>query len=176
MINTILDVARLETGSFEPGEEAVDIRQCAASSGGTGRECRVAAELSLILNVSDDLPRLRADERRLLHVLSQLLSNAIKFTEAGGCVTVAAGLAQNGELWLRVADTGIGIAEAELERVFEPFTQLDDSLSRRYGGAGLGLYVARAIIGAQGGRIRLISRPGSGTTAEITMPGHRLMN
>ncbi len=174
LINTILDVARLETGRFEPGEEAVDVANLLRRAVRQAESAALAAELSLVLNVPDDLPLLRADERRLLHVLSQLLSNAIKFTDAGGCVTVEAGSAPNGDLWLRVADTGIGIAEAELERVFEPFTQLDDSLARRYGGTGLGLYTARAIVTAQGGRMRLTSQPGSGTTVEIVMPGHRL--
>jgi signal transduction histidine kinase len=176
MINTILDVARLETGRFEPGEEAIDIPKVLRRALRQAESAALAAELLLTLEVPDDLPQLRADERRLLRVLSQLLSNAIKFTEAGGCVTVGAGLAANGDLWLRVADTGIGIAQSELERVFEPFTQLDDSLARRYGGAGLGLYTARAIVNAQGGHIRLISRPGSGTTAEIIMPGRRLVH
>jgi signal transduction histidine kinase len=176
MINTILDVARLETGRFEPGEEAIDVPKVLRRAVRQAESAALAAELLLTLEAPDDLPQLRADERRLLRVLSQLLSNAIKFTEAGGCVTVGAGLATNGDLWLRVADTGIGIEQTELERVFEPFTQLDDSLARRYGGAGLGLYTARAIVNAQGGHIRLTSRLGAGTTAEIIMPGRRLVH
>jgi signal transduction histidine kinase len=176
LINTILDVARLETGRFEPGEEAVDVANLLRRAVRQAESAAQAAELTLVLDVREDLPRLRADERRLLHVLSQLLSNAIKFTDAGGSVTVEAGSASNGDLWLRVVDTGIGIAEAELERVFEPFTQLDDSLARRYGGTGLGLYTARAIVTAQGGRMRLTSQLGSGTTVEIVMPGNRLVH
>lgn len=170
LINTILDVARIETGRFEPGNEWVDVAKVLRQAVRQAESAALAAELSLLLKVRDDLPHLRADERRLLQVLSQLLSNAIKFTEAGGSVTVEAGMAPEGDLWLRVADTGIGIAEGELERVFEPFTQLDDALSRRYAGTGLGLYIARAIVTAQGGRIKLTSQPGLGTIAEIIMP------
>jgi two-component system sensor histidine kinase VicK len=107
--------------------------------------------------------------------MSQILSNAVKFTEAGGAVAVEAGTLPDGAVSIRVRDTGIGIPEADLERVFEPFTQVDDTLSRRYGGSGLGLYTVRAIITAQGGEIRLRSQPGEGTTAEITIPRHRVV-
>ncbi len=176
LINTILDVARIETGRFAPSEEIVDTGRLLRQAVRQAETAALAAELSLLLVLPDDLPQLHADERRLLQVLSQLLSNAIKFTDAGGSVTVEAGVAANGDLWLRVADTGIGIPEAELDRVFEPFTQVDDTLARRYGGTGLGLYSARAIINAQGGRLHLSSRPGAGTIAEITMPGRRVVH
>ena len=78
-------------------------------------------------------------------------------------------------MFVSVADTGIGIPEADLERVFEPFTQLDGSLSRRYPGAGLGLFMARAIVTAHGGQLRLTSRPGTGTTARIILPRSRVV-
>ena len=174
MINTILDVARIESGRFEPGGEVVDVGQVLRTAVRQAQSAAQAAELSLELNVPDDLPRLRADERRVLQVITQLLSNAIKFTEAGGSVLVEAEVRPSGELLLRVADTGIGIPEADLERVFEPFTQLDDALSRRYGGTGLGLYVARAIVSAQGGQLTLTSQPRAGTTAEVVLPIQRI--
>jgi len=110
-------------------------------------------------------------------VLGHLLSNAIKFTGAGGSVTVSAVIAANdgGGLLIRVADTGIGIAEHDLDRVFEPFTQIDSSLARRFDGSGLGLYVSRALVQGHGGHLVLSSRPGVGTTAEISMPAERLV-
>ena len=76
---------------------------------------------------------------------------------------------------ITVTDTGIGIPEADQERIFEPFTQLDNTLSRRFEGAGLGLYVSRALIEGHGGRLRLHSRIGQGTTAELRLPGNRLI-
>ncbi len=176
LINTILDVARIETGRFEPVDEVVDVAQVLRTAVRQTASAALAAELSIDLKVPDDLPWLHADERRLGQAVSQLLSNAVKFTEAGGLITVEAELTPEGDLRVRVVDTGIGINEADLERVFEPFTQLDDALSRRYGGTGLGLYVARAIITAQGGRIRLASRPGAGTTAEIILPSRRVVH
>ncbi len=175
LINTILDVARIETGRFEPGDEVVDVAAVLRRAVRQTESAALAAEVSLECKLPDDLPWVRADERRLYQAMSQILSNAVKFTEAGGAVAVEAGTLPDGAVSIRVRDTGIGIPEADLERVFEPFTQVDDTLSRRYGGSGLGLYTVRAIITAQGGEIRLRSQPGEGTTAEITIPRHRVV-
>jgi signal transduction histidine kinase len=132
--------------------------------------------VGVTLSLGDDLPKLRADERRMTQAVTQLLSNAVKFTPEGGSVTLSGELDDAGALHLRVVDTGIGMAEEDLERAFEPFTQLDDSLARRFGGSGLGLYMVRAIVDAQGGRVRLDSKPGHGTTAEITLPATCLVS
>jgi two-component system cell cycle sensor histidine kinase PleC len=98
----------------------------------------------------------------------------VKFTEIGGTVTVGAGLEADGGLLIFVRDTGIGIQEDDLERVFEPFTQLDSALTRRYEGSGLGLYVSRALVAGHGGRLTLQSKVGEGTTAEIRLPARQL--
>ncbi len=95
-------------------------------------------------------------------MLNHLLSNAVKFTEAGGTVSVGASLEPDGRLLLFVRDTGIGIPEEDIERVFEPFTQLDGTLARRFQGAGLGLYVSRALVAGHGGELSLRSVPGDG--------------
>src|SRR6185312_8129748 len=108
--------------------------------------------------------------------LNHLLSNAVKFTEPGGTVTVGSALEPDRRLRLFVRDNGIGIAEQDLDRVFEPFTQLDGSLARRFQGAGLGLYVARALVAGHGGELTLRSRPGTGTLAEIRLPAERVMD
>jgi signal transduction histidine kinase len=108
-------------------------------------------------------------------VLGHLLSNAVKFTGASGVVTVAAEIDRTGDLVISVTDTGIGIAEPDIERAFEPFTQLDSTLTRRFQGAGLGLYMSRALVEGHGGCLRLHSRPGDGTTAELRLPGSRLI-
>ena len=92
------------------------------------------AGITLDADVPDGLPALRADERRLQQVVDHLLSNAVKFTETGGTVSVGASLEADGRLLLVVRDTGIGIAAQDMERVFEPFTQLDSSLARRFSG------------------------------------------
>jgi signal transduction histidine kinase len=175
LINIILDVARIESGRFDLAVDRVDIgglvrdalRQTAASA--------QAAGIGLADELPDELPVLRADERRLQQVLTHLLSNAVKFTDAGGTVTVGAMIEDDGGLLLYVRDSGIGIPDADLDRVFEPFTQLDNSLARRFQGAGIGLYVARALVLGHGGRLTLTSEVGKGTTAEIRLPATHLM-
>jgi signal transduction histidine kinase len=107
-----------------------------------------------------------------MKVINHLQTNALNFTSEAGTITVSAGVDGTGELVLEVADTGIGIAETDLGRVFEPFIQLDGTLSRRFQGAGLGLYVSRALVESQGGQLRLKSQPGTGTIAEIRLPSH----
>jgi signal transduction histidine kinase len=175
LINIILDVARIESGRFDLASDKVDIarlvRHCVRQSDAAAQ----AAEITLTMDVPDTLPPIRADERRLQQVLNHLLSNAVKFTEAGGAVSVGALLEPNGGLLIFVRDTGIGIPADDLDRVFEPFTQLDSSLARRFQGAGLGLYVSRALVAGHGGELGLRSLPGEGTAAEIHLPADRLI-
>jgi signal transduction histidine kinase len=173
LINNILDVARIESGRFDLASDRIEIANliavCVRHSGAEAR----AAEVSIWVEVTEHLPVLQGDERRLRQVLSHLLSNAIKFTRPGGNVRISTALGQDGDLLLRVADTGIGIAREDQARVFDPFVQLDTSLSRR-AGAGLGLYVARALVAAHGGELTLVSEPGRGTTLTIRLPKQRL--
>jgi signal transduction histidine kinase len=176
LINIILDVARIESGRFEPNTEIVDIAKAIRIALRQADSAAQAGEVPIELKLPQDLPSLRGDERRLTQALSQIVSNAVKFTEAGGSVMVEAGLTPERDLFVSVVDTGIGIPDTELERVFEPFTQLDGSLSRRYAGAGLGLFTARAVVMAHGGQLELTSRPGEGTTARIVLPGARILN
>jgi signal transduction histidine kinase len=175
LINIILDVAQIESGRFEPNAEVVDVakavRTAVRQADGAAQTNGVTIEAQL----AGDLPWLRGDERRITQALSQVLSNAVKFTEAGGSVTVAAGLTPEADLVVSVTDTGIGIPPEQQERVFELFTQLDGSLSRRYPGAGLGLFTARAVVMAHGGQLHLDSRDGEGTTVRIVLPASRLL-
>ena len=134
-----------------------------------------AAEITLIADLPDELPQLLADERRLQQAVNHLLSNAIKFTGPRGTVTVGATLESDGRLLLFVRDTGIGIAPDDIDRVFEPFSQLDGAFSRRFQGAGLGLYASRALVHGHGGVLSLQSAPGQGTLAEIRLPAERVL-
>jgi signal transduction histidine kinase len=175
LVNVILDVARLESGRFDFNADRVDLVRLARSCLRRSDAAAQAAEISLLSNLPERLPLLRGDERRLAQVLNQLLSNALRFTPAGGTVTLSGGIDESGEMVLTVADTGIGIAPEDLERVFEPFTQLDGTLARRSQGTGLGLYLARALITGHGGRLALVSRVGKGSVAEIRLPADRLV-
>ena len=155
LINIILDVARIEAGRFDMAADQVDVERLVLDCLRQANAAAQAAEITLATDLHPGLPMLRADERRLAQVLNQLLSNAVKFTEAGGVVTVAAEIDGAGDLLIAVTDTGIGIAESDIERAFEPFTQLDSTLARRFEGVGLGLYMSRALAEGHGGRLRL---------------------
>ena len=174
-INTILDISRIDTGHFELATDLIDptllIQTCISNAVPRAE----AGQITLRAELPPDLPKLHADRRRLEQVLDQLLSNAVKFTPAGGTVTLRAEAEPDGDLLIQVIDTGIGIVETDLERVFEPFSQLDSTMARRFAGTGLGLYLSRTLIEGHGGRLSLSSRHGAGTTVEIRMPRARLV-
>jgi signal transduction histidine kinase len=170
LINNILDVSRIDAGRFDLSADRVDLARLLQACVRQFDQAARAAEVSLSVQLPKDSPEIRADERRLQQVIANLLSNAIKFTEAGGTVTLTATRDESGTLTIQVTDTGIGIPPSDLERVFEPFIQLDESLNRRFQGAGLGLYVSRALVEAQGGKLTLSSKPDVGTVAEIRIP------
>ncbi len=174
LIDDILDVARSQTGALEIADAPVEL--CVALQSATRAVAPAAAEgaLTLVTDLEPGLPALRGDARRLHQVLLNLLSNAVKFTPAGGRVTLSAAI-EDAMLAIRVADTGIGIAPEDRDRVFEPFTQVDATLARRFQGSGLGLYLARTLAVALGGTLTLEDQPGPGTLAVLRFPAERLV-
>jgi signal transduction histidine kinase len=116
-----------------------------------------------------DFPAIRGDETRLRQVMDNLVNNAIKYSPDGGLIEIS-GSVDEKTVTVSVRDQGVGIPEREQERIFERFYRVDDTLSRRTKGAGLGLYLARTIIEAHGGRIRVRSKPGQGATFMFTLP------
>ncbi len=174
LVDDILDVARSETGELRVAAEPVETARVLREAALDGRAAAEAAGLSLVVAVPDDLPRLRGDALRLRQILGGLLSNAVKFTPAGGRITLAAEAGPAG-LVIRVADTGIGVPEAERERMFEPFTQADSSLTRRHAGSGLGLHLARRLAASLGGTLTLEDAGGPGIVAALRFPGDRLL-
>ncbi len=175
LIDDLLDVARSETTGFAVTEGEVDIVALAEAAERVMRAAAAAAQVSVETALLRPLPLVRADPVRLRQVLLNLLSNAVKFTPAGGTVRVDAILEPAGDLVLRVTDSGIGMSAADIPRAFEPFIQLDSTLSRRFQGSGLGLYLSRALAEAQGAVLTLQSAPGAGTTAMLRIPAERLL-
>jgi signal transduction histidine kinase len=170
LIDQILDVARSETGGLPVQPGPVDLAGLLARVVGAKRPAAAASGIALSLDLPPGLPGITADPARLEQVLHGLLSNALKFTGSGGRVAVTAARGPDGEILVRVADSGIGIAPAALPRVFEPFAQLDQGRARRYAGSGIGLYLARSIAEAMGMRLTLSSREGEGTVATLLIP------
>ena len=175
VINDILDVSKIEAGKANLIEQEVDILRLFESVLRLIRERATRAEVGLASAVAPDVPLLRADDRKLKQVLINLLSNAVKFTPAGGQIELSARLDRNGDLLMAVADTGIGIAPGDLERVMEPFGQVDSRLNRKYDGTGLGLPLTQGLVSLHGGSIDLKSELGTGTTVTIRLPSERLV-
>jgi signal transduction histidine kinase len=171
LIDDILQVAQIGSGELPVQTRALHLPSILESAVRLVRTSAEAAQVSVTLDPPPDtLSRAQAEERRLRQVLLNLLSNAVKFTPAGGAVHLSAAILPDGAVEVAVRDTGIGIEAAQLARAFEPFVQLETTHDRRYGGSGLGLYLARAFARAMGGDLTLDSARGVGTTARLRLP------
>ncbi len=175
VINDILDYSKMEAGKLELYTTDFSLRELIAEC--CARVLPNAKQKAIRLTNdtrSSVPPWLHGDSGRMGQVLTNLLTNAIKFTEQGGVTVTATARVADGQSDLRVevADTGIGIEQATLEKLFTPFTQADGSTARRYGGTGLGLTISAELIGLMGGRIGTESEPGRGSTFwfELTLP------
>jgi PAS domain S-box-containing protein len=175
LINDILDVAKIEAGAHELRDEEVDPYDVVGAVERLVAERAKRADLHLSIDLPEDLPRLRADERKLKQVLLNLMSNAIKFTPEGGRVALAARRGGDGSFIFEVTDTGIGIAAEDIPRAFAPFEQVDSRLSRQFEGTGLGLPLSDGFVKLHGGHLELKSQPGVGTRAIVTLPAERVL-
>ena len=173
LIDDILDITRAEEGRLPVQRERVAVGPLLRAASRMMAGQAEAGGLVLTLEEPPELPALTADARRLRQVLLNLLSNAVKFTPAGGRVTLAALRDEEG-LRIEVRDTGIGIGAEDMGRLFQPFAQAENAASRRFAGSGLGLYLCRVLVEAQGGTLALESTEGEGTLARIAFPHHLL--
>ncbi len=176
LINDILDMSKAEAGRIDLDEEPVDVAAAIEQSVRMVRKRAEGARVTLQVEVPDGLPHLRGDERRIKQILLNLMSNAIKFTDIGGRVDVAAELRPDGRLALRVADTGIGMTAEDLDKAMEPFGQVDSRLARRYEGTGLGLPLTKALVVQHGGDLEAESTPGVGTAITALFPAERVLH
>ena len=171
LIVDVLDYAQISAGRLRLVLEPVAIQDvCAANLRLIEPEAR-KHQLSIASRVDSSIPAIQADPRYFNQIVRNLLSNAVKFTPAGGQIGIEVNQSEEpGFLQLSVWDTGIGIAAAEQERLFEPFVQLHGGLNRPYEGAGLGLLVAARLTELHGGRITVASAPGQGSRFTVTLP------
>jgi signal transduction histidine kinase len=174
LINDILDLSRLDVGQAELEEGEVELPALIAETVRMMKGQAEAASLTLAQRCEPHLPMLRADGRRVRQVVINLMSNAVKFTPAGGRISVSA-FRRSGEIAIVVSDTGIGMSKEDLPRAFERFSQIDSELSRRYEGAGLGLPICKKLVELHGGRLEIESEPNVGTTATIVLPPERVI-
>jgi PAS domain S-box-containing protein len=170
IINDILDLSKIEAGKFELRLENFKLPDAIESCLRLVRDRASANDVVLKTDLGPDLPTVEADLRAVKQMLINLLSNAVKFTPPGGRVAIGARVGANGELLLRVSDTGIGIAPENIEKALAPFSQVDNALNRKYSGTGLGLPLVRRLAELHGGKLQIDSKLGSGTTVTICLP------
>jgi PAS domain S-box-containing protein len=169
VVGDLLFVAQVEAGKLSLEDGAVDMNVIVEEAVETSRPAAAAKSIALIVEAGE-LPEIRGDRARLAQVLDNFISNAIKFTPTGGSVTVAT-FAQPGEVEIVVSDTGMGIPASELPLLFQRFFRTERATAGAIPGTGLGLAIAKAIVTGHGGRIRVESEDGAGTTFRIVLPG-----
>ncbi|GGM88416.1 hybrid sensor histidine kinase/response regulator [Dyadobacter beijingensis] len=173
VINDILDISKIESGNMELEEKEFALKTCIAEVMDLFRAKTASQHLTLTLNIDDNVPsRIIGDRLRLGQVVTNLVGNAVKFTPGGEVRVHAYVIAQEGaavKLGFEVTDTGIGIAEDKLDKLFKPFSQVDSSTTRKYGGTGLGLVICEKLTTLMGGTIVVTSRPGEGSTFRFSI-------
>jgi signal transduction histidine kinase len=162
MINDILDFSKMEAGHFSVDLYPVDLASVIRSVAGAMRPQIHQRGLSLALELPDDLPLVQANSTRLSQVLTNLVANAVKFTDEGTITVRAEPLAER--VRISVQDTGIGIAPDDQRTLFQAFHQIDNQLTRRYGGTGLGLAISRRLLELMDANLTVESALGAGAT------------
>lgn len=178
LINDVLDISKIEAGQIEIANAPFDLPESIQKVIHTVTPLADKKQLPLITHIAQDVGRISSDRRRIEQILLNLLSNAIKFTEQGE-VTLTAKMASgtpnepHSALRISVADTGIGIKRTDMDKLFQPFRQLDTGLTRQHEGTGLGLAICKRLIERLGGTITVESELGKGSTFQLTLPIQR---
>jgi len=175
LINDVLDFAKIEAGREELRIENVSIREVVESVQRMVYERAERAGLTIECSLGRNLPLIVADKRKIKQILLNVLTNAIKFTEHGGKVSLTAWSSDQSGFVVQVADTGIGIALEDIPKALGLFGQIDSAFNRRHEGTGLGLPLSKALVEMHGGSLDLQSQPGVGTTVTIRLPSERIV-
>ena len=173
LINDVLDLSKIEAGKTEVEDAVFDIADVIDESLSLIREMAVASEVAISRKILLNDIQIRGDLRMMKQVVVNLLSNALKFTPQGGCVTISSQLRKDGDLMISVSDTGYGMKPEEIPMALKEFEQTDTGKER--GGTGLGLPLTKNIVELHGGVLSIISAPGKGTTAMFSVPHHRIV-
>ncbi|MGI8913494.1 MAG: PAS domain-containing sensor histidine kinase [Chloroflexota bacterium] len=172
MINDFLDLSRIESGHVDLAHVPVDLTALVSQVATTFGPAMEAKQQRLVLVLADPLLPVLGDPDRLVQVVTNLLSNAHKYTAPGGSITIAA--RQDGvSLHLAITDTGIGMTPDELTQLFTRFYRAKNSTTQAVGGTGLGLAITKSLVELHGGSVAVESQPGAGTTFTVTLPTHQ---
>jgi two-component system cell cycle sensor histidine kinase PleC len=174
LIDDMLDLAKIEGGKLSLRESEFSLSELMSDIFAENEARAAEAQLSLLKKVTPGLPRVHADERALRQILVNLMSNAIKFTPAGGCVTLFAQHEADGRIAFGVDDTGMGIADEDKAHVFERFGQGRHDVTTVDKGTGLGLAIVKGFAEAHDGSVELRSALGAGTRVTAYLPAERV--
>lgn len=167
LIENLLETSRIDANKLELNISRVDLRELIERGVANLHVLADQKGIRIVIRISP-IPPVRADSLRVQEILNNLLSNAIKFTEKGS-VTITA-KRQKASVMVCIKDTGIGIEKRQMPHLFEKFSQIDNTIRRRYGGTGLGLTITKDLVELQGGKVRVKSRYGKGSTFSFTLP------
>jgi signal transduction histidine kinase/CheY-like chemotaxis protein len=172
LINQVLDLSKIEAGKLDLNPETVNVQHLVDEVVGTARPMAEQNKSQLSVECAADIAPIVVDALRLRQILLNLLSNACKFTKGGEVSLRVTSVSIDSQPWLEfaVADTGIGMTPEQIGRLFEEFTQADQSTARRYGGTGLGLAISRRLCRMMGGDVTVTSEPGKGSTFIVRLP------
>ncbi len=174
LVNDLLDLSKVEAGKLDLNFTSVDLGAVIDSCLKLMQNEATGGRVVLRKSISDTLPHVVADQRSVKQVVLNLVSNAIKFTDPGGQVIVAARLTGHGELVMSVSDTGVGMSEDQLNAALEPFSRIETS-GREVHGTGLGLPLTKALVEANRAQFSISSEPRKGTRVDITFPTTRVL-
>jgi signal transduction histidine kinase len=172
LIDDLLELARADVGKLRYVPSEVDLGEVLRAVVSSVRWMQPAGERTVDVEIEDGLPGLLTDRGKLTQIVINLLANAVKFSPDGGRIALRARRAGE-SVEIAVADEGVGIPEDELQRIFEPFHQVDGSAERQVGGAGLGLAIVRRLADVMGGEVGVTSAPGKGSTFRVLLPLRR---
>jgi protein-histidine pros-kinase len=177
LINDILDLSKIEAGRMELRADVFDLRETIAAVERVMRGFAAEAKVQIFSSTEPNVPEVRLDEGRLKQILFNLLSNAVKFSPHGGVVAITCRLVPKSDspiavdtVRIDVVDQGIGIADDEMQRIFDEFYQTEEGRRARGGGTGLGLSLTRNFVELHHGRIEVKSKPGEGSTFTLYLP------
>ena len=173
MINDLLDLSKIEAGKMELDFGAVDVTKVVNECVSIMQSQAINERVIMRLSLASHLPKIVADERSLRQIVLNLISNAVKFNEAGGQIIISTALTDSGSAVVRIRDTGIGMSDKEIEMALEPFRQI--ATSHQSGGTGLGLPLTKALVEANRASFSIKSKKGEGTLVEVAFPQTRVL-
>jgi len=175
LVNDLLDISKIEAGQQEMAYEAVSLNDTLAETVAMMQPQANRERVIIRSSFASKLPEVVADLRSVRQIALNILSNAVRYTQAGGQVIISTAYEPSGDIVMRVRDTGVGMSQAEIEQALKPFKQINSLKRTRGDGTGLGLPLTKAMVEANRARFSINSTPGEGTLVEITFPSTRVL-